>query len=399
MSRHCGAVARGASARPFLAGGCLAGSVLAVAVSTLLAVTAVPARGQSRDAGELLAQLDNPPNRFEYARLATGLGAAADASRGAAAARLRLAQLQAQVRAGDRKAAAATLAVLAPLRNSGTRAQQLELQVAQANLDGDPRAEIEALEAIAKLRPQDRWVRYDIARAWGELEDFRRSVESARQALALGGPAANWEASWIHYLHSKSAFRGGDAREAIAAADAGRNERTTWRSTLYRRAIGEFAAGDEAAGKRSLEEYVRYAREEGRTSEAMLRFNLGVFWHELGRTDEAERELLAGRALEPDNGYGLWALGYVLIDRPGGVAEGLALIDRALAKRPDDRMLVAARGWALYRAGRLPEALAELEHAEKLGGGWDQRLTEQLGEVRAAIADPKRPPAPRTRWL
>jgi len=345
----------------------------------------------------LSTSLDNPPNRFAYAPLAAELGKLIESAPALPGARIL--QVRTLIRAGDRSAARAELSALQPLAEDLPLIERQRVAIAAANLDGDPAREIELMQQLAKLQPGDRWIHYDIARAYGEIEDYPAVVRWVREALALAGPGDIWEGSWIHYLHSKALFRLGEFDAATTAAAAGRDEATTWRSTLYRMVLGQFGAGARAEAQTSLDEYLRYAREEGRTPEALIQFNIGVLFHELGDLATAERYLRAGLAMKPEDKYGTWALAYVLIDQPQGLAQGTQLLERALLAAPSDRNLLEARGWAAYRAGGYTDAQRWMQRARAAGGGWDQRLQDHATAVDAAASDASLPPAPRTPWL
>lgn len=99
----------------------------------------------------------------------------------------------------------------------------------------------------------------------------------------------------------------------------------------------------------------------------------------LDRVDEAVADLELLVALDPNNPDHLNALGYTLVDRTDRHAEGLALIERALALHPESAAIVDSHGWALYRMGRLEEAEAELRRAFELQP--DPEIAAHLGEV------------------
>ncbi|MGQ0836284.1 MAG: hypothetical protein ACT4O5_15470 [Gammaproteobacteria bacterium] len=340
----------------------------------------------------------NPVNRFEYADIARQLEEVLRRAPDAQGARLL--RIAALVKAGEKAAAGGEMKRVAAVRDKLDDVEQLRLRVLAANLAGKPQEEIRFLNALAERQPEDRWLRYELARAHSEVEQYAQAVEYVDQALALAGPEARWEGSWIHHLHSKALLRsGGDPREAIAAALAGRGEATTWRSTLYRLALAQYAAGDAVAGRNSLEEYVKQARQEGRISDAAVQVNIGLFFYELADYKQAEKHLRDGLALDPDNTYGLWALGFLLIEKPGGLEEGKSVIERGLAKAPNDANLLDARGWALYRANRAAEGYSWLRRAQLAGGDYNQRIVDHLAAVAAELKEPKRPPAPHTRWL
>lgn len=113
--------------------------------------------------------------------------------------------------------------------------------------------------------------------------------------------------------------------DRIAAMDAARGE-TDWR-VLFARAASRDASGD---------------------------------W------TGAEADLLAALALEPDHPELLNSLGYNWIERSHRVEEGMGLIRRAIAARPDLGHIVDSYGWGYYRLGRYEEAIPYLERASAL---------------------------------
>jgi Flp pilus assembly protein TadD len=80
----------------------------------------------------------------------------------------------------------------------------------------------------------------------------------------------------------------------------------------------------------------------------------------------AEADLLAALELEPDHPELLNSLGYNWVDRGERVEEGMALIRRAVAARPDLGHIVDSFGWAYYRLGQYEQAIPHLERAAAL---------------------------------
>ncbi len=97
------------------------------------------------------------------------------------------------------------------------------------------------------------------------------------------------------------------------------------------------------------------------------------------RLDILENDLKLILQRDPDDVHALNALGYTLIDRTDRYQEGYELIERAYQQRPDDIAILDSMGWALYRLGRLDEALEYLKQAAaKLRDG---EIAAHLGEV------------------
>ena len=99
----------------------------------------------------------------------------------------------------------------------------------------------------------------------------------------------------------------------------------------------------------------------------------------LDRLDEAEKRLTQLIALKPDNAQALNALGYTLVDRTQRTAEGMKLIEQALALAPADPFILDSMGWAHYRMGNLDDSEKYLRRA--LADRSDPEIAAHLGEV------------------
>ena len=110
-----------------------------------------------------------------------------------------------------------------------------------------------------------------------------------------------------------------------------------------------------------------------------LLYDLAMVAEKLDRIDVLEAKLTRLVELKPTNAHALNALGYTLVDRTPRVAEGLALIQRALALAPDDPFILDSVGWAQYRLGRLDEAEKYLRQAMEQRP--DPEIAAHLGEV------------------
>ena len=116
-----------------------------------------------------------------------------------------------------------------------------------------------------------------------------------------------------------------------------------------------------------------------------LLYDLAMVAEKLDRMDVVESKLTRLVELRPSNAQALNALGYTLVDRTPRVAEGLALIERALALAPDDPFILDSVGWAQYRLGRLDEAEKYLRRAMEQRP--DPEIAAHLGEVLWAKGD------------
>ena len=277
-----------------------------------------------------------------------------------------------------------------------SRKDALWLAALQARAEDDVNREIAAWKEVVRQLPDDRWGWYELAVAESTAEHLDAASAAAAQALAIESNPARWEASWIYYLHSKALYRAGRYAEAAAAAAAGADNATTWRSTFYRQALAQVKTG-----KTTADEAMRYYRSisdsEGRNSKSYTEANVALFHFELG--DYARAADHARTALELNKGaYQYWSLGFSLIEG-GRVEEAKTILETARAEHPDDIFVMAALAWARYRMGDLEGARTLLHDARRQSPRRNLRVEQQLDIVEAAIAEPDLPPAPAIPWL
>lgn len=111
-----------------------------------------------------------------------------------------------------------------------------------------------------------------------------------------------------------------------------------------------------------------------------LRFNLGAAYDKLDRFPDVVREMEAVLALNPDHTDALNYLGYSYADRGINGEEAVALTRRAVSLKPDNGAYVDSLGWALFKVGRVAEALREIQRAAELVKD-DPVIFEHLGEI------------------
>lgn len=111
-----------------------------------------------------------------------------------------------------------------------------------------------------------------------------------------------------------------------------------------------------------------------------LRFNLGAAYDKLDRFPDVVREMEAVLALNPEHTDALNYLGYSYADRGINGEEAVELTRRAVALKPENGAYVDSLGWALFKVGRVAEALREIQRAAELVKD-DPVIFEHLGEI------------------
>ena len=101
---------------------------------------------------------------------------------------------------------------------------------------------------------------------------------------------------------------------------------------------------------------------------------------DLERWPEARAELTTALAKSPDQPLLLNYLGYGSLERGENLDSAEGMIRRALALRPGDPSITDSLGWALYKRGRLPEAIATLRTAAAAEPATSE-IHEHLGDA------------------
>lgn len=109
-------------------------------------------------------------------------------------------------------------------------------------------------------------------------------------------------------------------------------------------------------------------------------YQRGISYERLKEWDKAEPNFLKALELYPDQPQVLNYLGYSWIDMNIKLEQGLDLIKKAVAARPQDGYIVDSLGWAYYRLGRYDEAVTQLEQAVKLRAE-DATINDHLGDA------------------
>ena len=94
----------------------------------------------------------------------------------------------------------------------------------------------------------------------------------------------------------------------------------------------------------------------------------------------AEADLRKALELFPEQSHVLNYLGYSWVDQGINLDEGMSMIKRSVAQRPDDGYIVDSLGWAYYRIGNYEEATKHLERAIELKPE-DPTINDHLGDA------------------
>lgn len=97
-----------------------------------------------------------------------------------------------------------------------------------------------------------------------------------------------------------------------------------------------------------------------------LYYARGISHERSGNWPQAEADFKRALELAPEQPYVLNYLAYTWVEQGRELVEARRMLERAVALRPDDGNIVDSLGWALFRLGDIPGAIAALERAVEL---------------------------------
>jgi tetratricopeptide (TPR) repeat protein len=141
-------------------------------------------------------------------------------------------------------------------------------------------------------------------------------------------------------------------------------ERFDEASQAYDRAIALFAEDERSQW------FVYYAR--------------GITHEREDRWEQAEADFRKALELNPGQPSVLNYLGYSFVEMQENLDEALEMIEQAVAAEPENGYIVDSLGWVLYRLGRYDEAVEHMEKAAELMPV-DPIVNDHLGDVYWAV--------------
>jgi tetratricopeptide (TPR) repeat protein len=109
-------------------------------------------------------------------------------------------------------------------------------------------------------------------------------------------------------------------------------------------------------------------------------YSRGTCYERLKNWPDAEADLQKALQLYPDQPLALNYLGYSWVDQNRNLKQGMALIEKAVALKPDDGYIVDSLGWAHFKLGNYAESVRFLERAVELKPE-DPVLNDHLGDA------------------
>ncbi|MDR3510172.1 MAG: tetratricopeptide repeat protein [Caulobacteraceae bacterium] len=120
--------------------------------------------------------------------------------------------------------------------------------------------------------------------------------------------------------------------------------------------------------------------DQGAKAGWQLYYMRGVARQQAGDWPSAQADMETALKLAPDEPEILNYLAYSWVDRGERLTEAKAMIEKAVAAKPDSGAMVDSLGWVYFRMGDYPKAVNQLEHAAELDPA-DPDINNHLGDA------------------
>jgi tetratricopeptide (TPR) repeat protein len=194
--------------------------------------------------------------------------------------------------------------------------------------------------------------------AWGKVAASSRYYGEARSRMAYALQASGETEAALAMARETAKLKPADLQAQLTLADL---LRTAERYDEAAVQLDQMIAGGAGADWRVL--YMR-----------------AITRDRLGRWQDAEADLKQALELNPGEPELLNYLGYSWIDRGSNVKDGMAMVQKAVAARPNSGAMQDSLGWAHYRLGQYSEAVELLESAIQLDPS-DPAINDHLGDA------------------
>jgi tetratricopeptide (TPR) repeat protein len=249
----------------------------------------------------------------------------------------------------------------------------LHAQIRKAQIYGEQgnfAAAIEELNAVLVDRPNELRVRDFLGLLYEEMKDYERAIQAYQANIQIDPTFFD---SILHL--GFVSYRLKRNEEALSYLDQAVKLNPKRPEPYLLLGLTYFQMKEYQQAKARLEDGIQQD-----PSNAELHFNLGTAYDKLDRFDEVVREMEQALELDPEHADALNYLGYSYADRGINAEEAVSLTQQAVTLRPHNGYYVDSLAWALYKVGRIEEALEMMQRAVSLVPD-DPVIYEHLGEI------------------
>lgn len=229
---------------------------------------------------------------------------------------------------------------------------------------------IQKLEEILSQAPNSDKVRYYLGAVYEEIRDFKSAIEHFKK---IGVESSYFNEATVHVTYLYKLM--GDYDRAVAAVDEGIKKKQenpqfyTLQASLY----------DEQKKYSEAYSILRKAVEKFPENTQIL-FFYGATTDRLNKKEETEKTMRTVLKLDKDHVQAMNYLAYLLAESGRSLDEAETLARRANELQPNDGYILDTLGWVVFKKGKVEEAIRLLETAHNVQPD-EAVIAEHLGDV------------------
>ncbi|RYZ77119.1 MAG: tetratricopeptide repeat protein [Proteobacteria bacterium] len=229
---------------------------------------------------------------------------------------------------------------------------------------------IERLEAILSLEPSSDKIRFYLGAVFEETKDYK-SAQTHFEKVPVGSSYFKEAVIHVAYLQKMD----GDYNKAIATIENG-IQKDPDQPQFY--ALYASLLDDTKQYKRGVE--MLNSATAKFPEHAQLQFFLGSLQDRVGNKDGSIDSMKKVISIDKDHIQALNFLAYAYADQGKNLDEAEQLVRRAASLQPNDGFIMDTLGWVLFKRGKTAEAIRTLEAAYKMQPE-ESVIAEHLGDA------------------
>jgi tetratricopeptide (TPR) repeat protein len=229
---------------------------------------------------------------------------------------------------------------------------------------------IERLEAVLALEPSSDKIRFYLGAVFEEVKDYRSAMKHFEK-VPVGSSYFKESVIHVSYLHKLD----GNYDKAIATIEKGIKDDSE-QPQFY--ALFASLLDDTKQYKRGVEMLTEATKKF--PDHAQLRFFLGSLQDRVGDKTASVASMKRVIEIDKDHIQALNFLAYAYADSGKNLDEAEQLVRRAATLQPNDGFILDTLGWVLFKRGKTAEAVRTLEAAYKMQPE-ESVIAEHLGDA------------------
>jgi tetratricopeptide (TPR) repeat protein len=248
---------------------------------------------------------------------------------------------------------------------------QLMVKEVKAAVDKEPLEQIKQMKQYMEIHPDDMIKQYTIGWVYFNTKQWPEAIEAFEQTLELSRLYGLKTWAWTYLLLGRAYHYSGKHKEEQIIFNDGREQWPGEKSNFdFLQAVCAVSQGDSINAQFYMDEIRKMCEQKGWPRANLLLWYADLY-SEAKSLKKAETNFREAISIYPDDALLMNNMAYFLISNDIDIEEGMALINTALAKDPENGTYLYTYGLGLYKTGKLENSLEVLRRSWELKPFYD----------------------------